>query len=657
MQGTGCSRIRMKLDIVTDTYPPDVNGVAMTLGRLVGGLRERGHRVHVIHTGSEAAVGESSVASLPLPGYTEVRVGLPKPFDLRSRWERKRPDAVYVATEGLLGQSAVKAAKAMGIPVATGFHTNFHRFIERYGLRGMKSFAVTYLRKFHARADATFTPSPEMVGFLRGLGIDHAFQIARGVDTVLFSPAARCAALRTEWGAGDGSKVVVIVGRVAVEKNLDLGIAAFEAMRACDPQVVCVVVGDGPMRERLQQSCPWVHFTGTRTGRDLARCYASADVLLFPSEAETFGNVLLEGMASGLATVSYDYAAAAMHVVPGHNGLKATKGDESGFIARALEALDESPGSPMRVAARMTAESLGWPAVVGDFEAALERMIAGHRRVSPSRLRAVKRPILSCRTVILSDIHLGTPDAKADEVVKFLKHVRCRKLILNGDIIDGWSLKRGGRWTSRHSRVIRKFIKMSEKDGVEVVYLRGNHDDILERLLPLSLGRISVVKEHVHVGANGRKYLVVHGDGFDSVSTHHQWLAVLGSIGYDFLLRINRLYNRWRLWRGKEYYSFSKAVKAKVKSAVSFVDRYEELLQGLAAHRKCDGIICGHIHTPEDKQVGAVHYLNSGDWVESMSAIIEHHDGRMEVVHYQEFLRRLHSADSYMPEPALAEVA
>jgi UDP-2,3-diacylglucosamine pyrophosphatase LpxH len=252
-----------------------------------------------------------------------------------------------------------------------------------------------------------------------------------------------------------------------------------------------------------------------------------------------------------------------------------------------------------------------------------------------------KRARFACRTAFLSDIHLGTADSKADEVVEFLKHIQCGKLVLNGDIIDGWALKRGGRWLAGHSRVIRRILKMTERDGTEVIYLRGNHDDILERFLPLVFGRIRLCKEHIHVTAAGMRYLVVHGDGFDSVSTHHKWLASLGSVGYDFLLHINRFYNHYRAWRGKEYFSLSKRIKAKVKSAVCFVDRYEELLQDLARHRQCDGIICGHIHTPEDRQVGGIHYLNSGDWVESLTAIIEHHDGRMELVRHAEFLARL----------------
>ena len=303
-----------------------------------------------------------------------------------------------------------------------------------------------------------------------------------------------------------------------------------------------------------------------------------------------------------------DVNAIAMHLSPGENSLKAVRGNAAEFERSHASIATIADPRPM------TAGSDGRPAK------------------------------FSCRTVFLSDIHLGTSDSKADEVVEFLKYLSCEKLVLNGDIIDGWALKRGGRWTSRHSRVIRKIIKMTERNHTEVIYLRGNHDDILERFLPLAIGRIRLCKEHIHVTPSGKRYLVVHGDGFDSVSTHHKWLAVLGSVGYDFLLQVNRLYNHYRAWRGKEYYSLSKQVKARIKSAVCFVDRYEELLQDLARHRKCEGIICGHIHTPEDKQVGNIHYLNSGDWVESLTAIIEHHDGRMELVRYAEFLASLRDA-------------
>ncbi len=624
----------MKIDLVTDTFLPDVNGVAMTLGRLTEGLRKNGHRVHVIRSGESSGGGETAAPSIPLPGYKEVRVGLPDPFRLRKRWIKKRPDAVYVATESPLGRSAVKAAKALGIPVATGFHTNFHEYLGQYRLGTLEPAAKAYLKRFHRAADVTLAPSPAVVERLKEEGFTDVHLLGRGVDSELFSPAKRCEALRAEWGARIGVPVAIIVGRVAAEKNLDLAMRAFDQMRTVVPDMKCVVVGDGPIRAKLQERHPQVHFAGVRMGEDLAKHYASADVLLFPSETETFGNVLLEGMASGLVTVSYDYAAAGRHVKHGANGLKADRGEEAEFLRLAVEAIGWDPG--IREEARETARTLGWDQVVADFGSRLEQIAALGRPLDPVKM---KREKLSCRTVFLSDIHLGTTDSKALEVVHFLKHIRCDKLVLNGDIIDGWALRRGGRWRARHSRVIRKVLKMMEKDHTEVIYLRGNHDDILERFLPLAFGRLKVAKEHIHVSAKGVRYLVVHGDGFDSVSTKHKWLAVLGAVGYDTLLRVNRVYNAWRAWRGKEYFSLSKRVKAKVKSAVSFVDKYEELLQELARHKKCDGIICGHIHTPEDKQVGGIHYLNSGDWVESLTGIIEHHDGRMELVKYEDFFR------------------
>lgn len=626
----------MRIEIVTDTFRPDVNGVAMTLGRLTDGLRRRGHRVRVIHTGKRPAMGERRVAAVPVPGYGEVRIGLPKPFELRARWLRQRPDVVYVATESPLGKSAVKAARTLGIPVAAGFHSDFPEFAGKYRLGRLQPMAMAYLRDFHRLADCTIVPSAELKARLETEGFGEVRVLGRGVDTVLFDPAKRSAELRAEWGAGVGSPVAVLVGRVAAEKNLDLAFAVFDRMRREVPDMRAVVVGDGPMRSRFERTHPWIHFAGARVGEDLARHYASADVLVFPSETETFGNVLLEGLASGLTTVSYDYAAAAMHVRHGENGFKADKGDSESFTALAVAALGLKPCDPLRIAARESAAQLDWPTVVLDFETHLRDLTVG--RLAPVPRPAGKRPKLACRTVFLSDLHLGTPDAKADEVVEFLKHVACDKLVLNGDIIDAWALKRGSRWTSRHSRVIRKILKLTERDRTEVIYLRGNHDDILERFMPLAFGRVRLVREHIHRTAAGRNYLVVHGDGFDSISTNHRWLAVAGSVGYDFLLRINRLYNLYRAWRGKEYYSLSKRIKAKVKSAVSFVDRYEDLLQQLAHRRNCDGIICGHIHTPEDKQVGDIHYLNSGDWVESLTAIIEHQDGRMELVRHQDFL-------------------
>ncbi len=250
-----------------------------------------------------------------------------------------------------------------------------------------------------------------------------------------------------------------------------------------------------------------------------------------------------------------------------------------------------------------------------------------------------KKPAIRYRTIILSDLHLGTNDCKAEEINFFLKHSRCDKLILNGDVIDGWSLKRRNLWPKSHTKVVRRILKLAQK-GVDVFYLRGNHDDFLAHYLPLSFDRLHVVEEHIHHSEKG-DYLVVHGDCFDAVTTHSKFIAIAGDIGYQQLLRLNRIYNKWRSLWGKEYYSLSKAIKARVKTAVSHISSFEDHLQALAAKRGCSGIICGHIHTPEDKMIGDVRYLNSGDWVESLSAIVEHLDGTFEVITYKDFCAQI----------------
>lgn len=244
---------------------------------------------------------------------------------------------------------------------------------------------------------------------------------------------------------------------------------------------------------------------------------------------------------------------------------------------------------------------------------------------------------LKVKTVILSDVHLGTPNCKIREVNHFLKFTQCRKLILNGDIIDGWKLKRSGGWTKGHTRFVRRVLKKMEKKDTEVIYLRGNHDDILGKFLPLDFETLHVVEEHVHVTPNGR-YLVLHGDVFDLVTTKMPILSHIGDVGYNLLLGLNRAYNHWRSWRGKEYFSLSAAIKAKVKKAVNFVSSFEDHIVDIAKRRNCTGVICGHIHTAADKMLGDIHYLNSGDWVESLTAIVEHEDGRFELIRFSDFV-------------------
>ena len=245
---------------------------------------------------------------------------------------------------------------------------------------------------------------------------------------------------------------------------------------------------------------------------------------------------------------------------------------------------------------------------------------------------------LVVRTVILSDVHLGTVESKVHEAMHFLRHVRCTKLILNGDIIDGWQLKRSGQWTKAHTGFIRLVLKRLEKGKTEVVYLRGNHDDILARFLPLDFENLSIVEEHIHESPRG-KYLVLHGDVFDTITKNFVFLSHLGDWGYLLLLRINRFYNAWRAWRGMEYWSLSKAIKARVKEAVNHISNFEQHVAQLAKQRGCIGVMCGHIHTPADKMIDGIHYLNSGDWVETLTAVVEHLDGRYELVEFAQFAR------------------
>lgn len=242
------------------------------------------------------------------------------------------------------------------------------------------------------------------------------------------------------------------------------------------------------------------------------------------------------------------------------------------------------------------------------------------------------------RTVVISDLHLGTIDSKVIEVNHFLRHIHCEKLILNGDIIDGWQLKRAGHWTKSHTRFIRIVLKKLEKRGTQVVYVRGNHDDVLAKFLPLDFENLTICEDHIHEGPRGR-YLVLHGDVFDTVTKNFVFLAHLGDWGYQALLGLNRAYNAWRAWRGLEYWSLSKAIKARVKSAVSHVSNFEEHIAELGRARGCTGVMCGHIHTAADKVIDGIHYLNSGDWVESMTAIIEHWDGHYELVEFSDFVR------------------
>lgn len=240
-----------------------------------------------------------------------------------------------------------------------------------------------------------------------------------------------------------------------------------------------------------------------------------------------------------------------------------------------------------------------------------------------------------CKTIVVSDVHLGTKGSKAKELVRFLKQYKCQNLILNGDIIDGWQLRKSGKWKRKHTRFFSRILKMIEEDGTKVTYIRGNHDDFLDQILPFSMGNLEIKRDLIYESF-GKKYYVVHGDVFDSVTSQFKWIAKLGDIGYTFLLWLNRQYNYRRMKKGLPYFSLSQSIKAKVKQAVKYIDDFETQLSSMARYKNCDGIICGHIHQPALKEIDGIDYLNSGDWVESMTALVEDEKGEWSLVYYSE---------------------
>lgn len=375
---TGCMTTAfLNITLITETFPPEINGVANTLGRLCDGLRARGHQVELVRPRQGSDLSRLSDDGLllcrgwPLPGYPGLQWGQSSMHKLLRRWKRQRPDVLYIATEGPLGLSALRAARRLGISVVSGFHTNFQQYSSQYGL-GMLSRVLThYLRWFHNRSTLTLVPSVSQRVELERRHFERLDLLSRGVDSQLFHPAKRANALRENWGLGTEDIAVVHVGRLAPEKNLGLLKRCFEALQATYPQrrLKLIVVGDGPQREALAKALPDAIFCGTQRGEALARHYASGDLFLFPSLTETFGNVVLEAMASGLGVVAYDQAAATQHIRHGYSGAVAMPGDEDAFCDAASWLLEE-PESLRRVRlnARQHASRQGWPAIIERFE-------------------------------------------------------------------------------------------------------------------------------------------------------------------------------------------------------------------------------------------------------------------------------------------------
>jgi glycosyltransferase involved in cell wall biosynthesis len=379
----------LRIACVTETYPPEINGVAMTVARLVQGLRARHHNVRVVRPrqASDAPAspddGDFLVRGVPIPRYEGLKMGLPCTGKLVKLWKRDRPDVVHIATEGPLGRSALQAAKALGLPVCSEFRTNFHAYSAHYGLGFMKTLILGYLRRFHNATQCTMVPTQALHDDLQREGFRDLLTVARGVDTRRFDPARRSAALRAQWGATDDDLVVTCVGRLAPEKNLATLLDAFDAIHRAQPRARLVLVGDGPMRKELEARRPDAVFAGQRMGDELAAYYASADLFLFPSITETFGNVTTEAMASGLAVVAYDYAAARRVIVDGENGTLVPYDDRAAFVAAAARtAADLARCRVLGVRARTSVLSLDWDGIAAQVEGVMHTVIA--RKAAPA---------------------------------------------------------------------------------------------------------------------------------------------------------------------------------------------------------------------------------------------------------------------------------
>ena len=338
------TRPSLRIAVVTETWPPEVNGVAMTLAKLVQGLSHRNHDVQLIRprqTKSESPLNDASLEEvlmrgMPIPRYPELKLGLPSKKTLVKTWTLRRPDVVHIATEGPLGWSALQAAKVLKLPVTSDFRTNFQSYSKHYGVGWLRKPIVAYLRKFHNATACTMVPTRELMRTLSENGFANLKVVSRGVDTKLFNISKRDTSLRSSWGATDNTKVLISVGRMAPEKNLDQVLKTYEALKFTGQSFKLVMVGDGPLKEQFQKRYPEIIFPGMLSQSDLAAYYASSDLFIFPSQTETFGNVTLEALASGIPVLAFDCAAARDWVQTGVNGWLVAENNPEGFAAQAM---------------------------------------------------------------------------------------------------------------------------------------------------------------------------------------------------------------------------------------------------------------------------------------------------------------------------------
>ena len=237
------------------------------------------------------------------------------------------------------------------------------------------------------------------------------------------------------------------------------------------------------------------------------------------------------------------------------------------------------------------------------------------------------------RAIFISDLHLGTKRAQTEALLDFLRATESDQLYIVGDFIDNWSLRKAWHWDQLHNDVIQKLLRKARK-GTKLVYIPGNHDENFRNFLNLRFGRVAVLEETVHISATGKRYLVLHGDKFDGVVRFAPWLAKLGDSAYEVSMELNSVVNSVRRFLRLPYWSLSAYLKNRVKKAVEFISHFEDAVVREARARNCQGVICGHIHTPDDRDIDGIHYLNDGDWVESCTALVEHADGRFEIINW-----------------------
>jgi glycosyltransferase involved in cell wall biosynthesis len=374
----------LRIAVVTETWPPEVNGVAVTLSKLIHHLGNRHHSIQLIRPRQnkqdegleETNWTELLLRGLPIPRYPQLKLGLPSKKALIKAWSTRRPDLVHIATEGPLSWSALQAAHVLRLPVTSDFRTNFHSYCQHYGVGWLTKPIVAYLRKFHNRTAFTMVPTTEMKNQLEGMGFKNLKVVARGIDTQLFHPNKRSDVMRQSWHVKPETMVLLSVGRLAAEKNLDLTIQTYQALKAAGRDVKMVFAGDGPMRASTEVKCPDALFVGMCTHEQLATLYASADLLLFPSLTETFGNVTLESLACATPVLAFDCAAAGEFITHNTNGWLAHCDDRQGYIQCALEITNNSSIlKQAREYTRSRIEHLGWDEIACQVETIFQRAI------------------------------------------------------------------------------------------------------------------------------------------------------------------------------------------------------------------------------------------------------------------------------------------